>query len=189
MEHTTQQETTNNINATQHTPTTKSFVKKVKSLPSKTDISKAFEKPKSTLDFDEKELVNIKDGLSFFNTNLQADNEAERKSIVKAIETLIDATHKTFSKDFKDYKKNCPYIEKTFLTDYFNSCNERIKAEMVLVKQGNEDLKTEVIDRTLDVVSSKINQEIDLLLLTELFSKNKSQAKKETLLKLIKENK
>ena len=163
-------------------------VKTVKTYPTKTEIVKAFSKPKTELLFTEKDLTDIKAGLGFLDLNLQTDDISVRTNVVKSIEALINTMHKPFIKSFKDYKKGRA-VYKTFLTDFFNDCNDKLIQEKAVLEQGNEVLKIDVIGRTLDVLKSKISHEIDFQIIKELNFSTMSVPKKEAVLKAIKESK
>ncbi|MEL0629931.1 hypothetical protein [Psychromonas aquatilis] len=160
--------------------------KSIKCYPTKTEISKAFNKTKSNIPFTEKDLKDLKNSLGFLDLNLNTDSKEVRLNVVKTIETLINASHKVFIKYFKEYKRNRT-IEKSFLIEFFDFCNKKLTDEKDVNEKNNEAIKADVIDRTLSTFKQKITHEIDFKIIKELTLLTMSLQKKEAVLKAIKE--
>ncbi|MFA0318064.1 hypothetical protein AB4521_23375 [Vibrio cyclitrophicus] len=161
----------NNELPSQHTFEIKEEPKTIDTPPTKLEIKKEHKQIKSSISFTDKEIINLKSGVGFYNLNLESGSEEDKATVVSCIEDRIKLKHSTFLKDFREFKKNQNGITQSFLNDFFIQCEMKIEEDKDLTTKGNLVGKKALQERMIKHINSGDLSETEMLLLQVLFPK------------------
>jgi len=124
--------------------------------------------------------------------SLMVDSQTEVNKVLfsEMIETIIKSNFNEYFKIVMDLKRsNENKVSTEFYNRFFSKCDELIRLEEESLKSGSTEAKkgiSNVLDKVVKTLRTKITDLIDCELIIEIFSKRRSVEEKKKLLNYIK---
>ncbi|EJG0791382.1 hypothetical protein C4G69_RS01080 [Vibrio parahaemolyticus] len=150
-------------------------------FPTKGEIDKAYKTVKANLPFTHKDVKAIKAGLSFLEPSLQAADESTKPLVIKNVEMIIENSHSSFLREFRQFKKSEQGISNTFISDFITHCEMKLEEVIQSAQSSNEERQIQVVKQAKEAFDRAELTKEDLILVRHVLAM--SVTKKAALIK------
>ncbi|EOV0917375.1 hypothetical protein ACOLNO_000147 [Vibrio parahaemolyticus] len=152
-------------------------------FPTKGEIDKAYKTVKANLPFTLKDVKTIKAGLSFLEPSLQAADESTKPLVIKNVEMIIENSHSSFLREFRQFKKSEQGIgiSNTFISDFITHCEMKLEEVVQSAQSSNEERQIQVVKQAKEAFDRAELTKEDLILVRHVLAM--SVTKKAALIK------